>query len=360
MEIYNEKKTYLVGATKSLDSTGTLTDATEGNHENGSNTPIDPEVEMWSEANDNWSYLFIHHTKVPLVNKVLQKHFVTFIHKTVVFRREDKRIRKDEKPTVSGLLFVQGKCDRVQAFLRDYFPGLLLVKDCSTNRVAVIPDSVMQSFMRVAQVAPTRIRLMPHPYGYYAEGNPLVRITSGILSGLEGYRIRISRDKCLITSIGGMTVAISGIHKESFENLDEYVRLRREQLRGKDTSTYVSLTPLQMEIDACFFTPQNELDVLAMADRLTPWIIRAKEDLRKKEFDEAVEISLFILEEAGSRFLHAYRLGSLLEMRRQCVQADGILTAALGNEDVSADLKEIIETQKQSLLVRFPFLPISE
>lgn len=360
MEINDDKKTYLVGVTMSLDSTGTLANATEGKHENGSNVPIDPEVGLWSEADDDWSYLFIHHTKVASVNKILQERFITFVHTTVVFRREGKHIRKNEKPTVSGLLFVQGKCDRIQAVLRDYFPGLLLVKDCSTKQVAVISNHVMQSFMRVAQVAPTRIRFMPHPYDYYAVGNPLVKITSGVLSGLEGYRIRLSRDKCLITSIGGMAVAISGIHKESFENLDEYVRLRREHLRSKDTSTYVSLTPLQAEIDACFFTPQTELDVLAIASHLTPWIVRAKEDLRKKEFDEAVEISLFILEEVGSRFLHAYQLGNLWEMRQHCVQADGILTTALRHEDVSSDLKEVIETQRQSLLVRFPFLPIDE
>ena len=358
MEIYDEKKTYLVGVTMSLDSTGTFTNAKGGKHENGSNAEIDPEVGVLSEAGDDWSYLFIHHTKVSLVDKVLQKRFITFIHKTIVFRRESKHIRKDEKPTVSGLLFVQGKCSQIQAVLQDYFPSLRLVRDCSTKKVAVIPDKVMQPFMQVAQLSPTRIRFMPHPFDYYAEGNPLVKITSGVLSGMEGYRIRVSRDKCLITSIGGMAVAISGIHKESFENLDEYVRLRREQLRVNDASTYVSLTPLQTEIDACFFTPQNELDVLAIANHLVPWIIRATDSLRSKDFDKAVEISLFILEEVGSRFLHVYKLGGVREIRQLCKQADEVLAATLSHTDVSTDLKEIVETQRQSLAVRFPFLPV--
>lgn len=100
---------------------------------------------------------------------------------------------------------------------------------------------------------------MPHSFDYYSVGNPLVRITSGILSGLEGYRIRISRDKCLVTSIGGMTVAIGGIYKESFENLDEYVRLRRKQLEKIRQSSYVTFTPLQKEIDGCFFITPKQL-----------------------------------------------------------------------------------------------------
>ena len=75
--------------------------------------------------------------------------------------------------------------------------------------------------MKVAQVEPTRIRFMPNAFGHYAKGNPLLRITSGPLAGMEGYKIRIARDKCFVTTLGGMTVAIGGIHRDSFENLED-------------------------------------------------------------------------------------------------------------------------------------------
>ena len=61
---------------------------------------------------------------------------------------------------------------------------------------------------------------MPHPLEYYSVGHPLVKITSGVLDGLEGYQIRISRNKCLITTMGGLTIAIGGVYKENFENVD--------------------------------------------------------------------------------------------------------------------------------------------
>lgn len=62
----------------------------------------------------------------------------------------------------------------------------------------------------------SRLRIMRHPFDYYAEGNTLVRMTSGDVCGLEGYRIRIARDRRLVVNVGGVAVAISDIHKETF------------------------------------------------------------------------------------------------------------------------------------------------
>lgn len=65
----------------------------------------------------------------------------------------------------------------------------------------------------------SRLRLMQHPFDYYAEGNILVRMTSGDSCGLEGYRIRIARDRKLVVNVDGLAVAIGGIHNDSFEEV---------------------------------------------------------------------------------------------------------------------------------------------
>lgn len=323
-----------------------------------------PEVEECTEVKDgdSWCYLFIHHSKVDMVSKRLEKeHFPVFVHRSIVYRRENRRILKEEQPTISGLVFIRGNAGEIQEFLEKSFNNLHLVNDCSTGKIAVIPDSVMRPFMKVSEVTPTRIRFMPHTFGYYSEGNPLVRITSGILTGMEGYRIRIAREKCLVTSIGGMTVAIGGIHRESFENLDEYMRQRREQLKSDKESSYATFTPLRKEIDACFFTPQNQLDVMAMAETLAPWMTRVKLARLEKEFDKVAEIALFLLEEIGSCFsgLHDNpKFGGMRSMANICREADHALLIIMGSEDVSTDLKEIVETGRESLAIRFPFLPI--
>lgn len=332
--------------------------------DNESGMVSDPEVKVCTEVKDvaPWCYLFVHHSKVDMVSKRLEKeHFPVFVHRSIVYRRENKRILKEEQPTISGLVFIQGNANEIQKLLKKDFSNLHLVNDCSTGKIAVIADSVMQPFMQVSEVVPTRIRFMPHTFDYYSEGNTLIRITSGILTGMEGYRIRIARDKCLVTSVGGMTVAIGGIHRESFENMDEYVRQRREQLKNDKEPSYITFTPLQQEIDACFFTPRNQLDVIALTELLNPWMTRVKLARIEKRFDDAVEITLFLLEEIGNRFTPLYgnpRMGDMKSLLTICRKADSTLLGIVGSEDVSTDLKEIVESGRESLAIRFPFLPI--
>jgi len=310
----------------------------------------------------SWCYLFVHHRQVDIVRAQLQRRrYPVFVHKSIVYKRENKHITKIEKPTISGLLFVQGDGNEIQAYLKEFFSNLYLVKDCSKGKIAAIPDHVMQPFMKVSDAYPTRIRFMPHPIDYYSKGNTLIRITSGVLTGLEGYRIRISRDKCLVTTLEGMTVAIGGIHRESFENLDEYVHIRREQMRQTEKRADVIFTPLQQEIDRCFFIPQNQLDVMAMAENLRPWVARMKAGLQERLFGEALEMALFILEETGNRFQAAYTKGDISKMDDMTAisrEAGNVLASMAGDADCPTDLKETAEAGRESLAIRYPFLPI--
>lgn len=197
--------------------------ANGGENDSEPDTHSDPEVEVVPPSNskDTWSYLFLHHKKLDIVNERIKPHFNTFIHKQTVYVRHNNKVHKDEKPTISGLLFVQGNWREIQTFLNDNFIGLHLVNDRAKGRVAQIHDAEMRPFMQVAQVEPTRIRFMPNAFDHYAKGNPLLRITSGPLAGMEGYKIRIARDKCFVTTLGGMTVAIGGVHRDTFENIED-------------------------------------------------------------------------------------------------------------------------------------------
>lgn len=347
----------------SLDSTETLTNAQEGAFNNEVKTDFTSKRRTLPQCQELevWCYLFVHHKKIDTVRAKLEAHFQTFVHRNVVYKRENKLIKKEERPTVAGLLFVRGKVQEIQAFFSENFFGLHLIKDCSTKDIAIIPDRVMQSFMKISEVNPTRIRFMPHSFGHYSTGNTLVRLTSGPLVGFEGYRIRIARDKCLVTSLGGMTIAIGGIHKDSFENIDEYVRQRRIRLQERVRFPKVALTPSQSKIEACFFMPQNQLDILIIAEKLNHWIIMAKSLKTDKDFEGAVEIALFILKEIGSHYQSIYgntRIGDFTELDIVCHSADYVLKSILESEDVSVDLKEIVETEKQFLVTCFPFLPI--
>lgn len=346
-----------------LYSSGTQSKA-KGKFDNGVEAVSAPEEKncTYAEEREPWSYMFIHHRKVDMVSRILEKkNYPVFVHKSIVETREENSLQRNERQTIPGLLFVQGDGEEIQKFLKESYTGLYLVKDCSRGEIATIPDSVMQPFMQISRVSPTRIRFMPHAFDYYSKGNTLIRITSGVLSGLEGYRIRISRDKCLVTTIGGMTIAIGGIHQESFENLDEYLHQRREHLKTENRASKNIFTPLQQEIDQCFFTPQNQLDVMAIAKSLDTWTIRMKRNLAEKRFDEATEIALFMLEEVGSRFQsvkNSAEIESIDDIMAICREADRVLRAVADSEDVSVDLKEIVEAERGALVIRYPFLPI--
>lgn len=171
-------------------------------------------------AQTSWCYLFVHHSKVNSFTVKLERDSIRyFIHKTVVYQRRKRTrgIHSIEKPTVSGLIFLQGLPSELQQYLDINFPNQHLVNNCSTHLPAVIPASTMESFMSVLESSPDRVRFLLRPFMYYAGGNIKLRITSGDLAGIEGYVIRIDRDRHLVMDIGGMAVAISGVHCEKFE-----------------------------------------------------------------------------------------------------------------------------------------------
>lgn len=349
----------------SLDSIDTLSVANEGKNDNGSDTSFDQGKEVMAESDCSpWHYLFVHRMKLDAVNDKLKEKFNTFIHRSVIYKQEKNHVKKTESPTISGLIFVQGESREIQEFLKDNYMNIYLVSDCSTKKTATIPDKIMRPFMQISLVGENRIRFMPNPFEYYAKGNVPVRITSGVLAGLEGYRIRISRDRCFVTTVGNITIAINGVYKENFENIDEYVRHRKEeeeQQTDRKTAADVTFTAVQTEIDKCFFQPLTELDVIAIAGSLEPWIVKAQYALEEKRFEEGIEIASFILEETGNRFkaLHTNRkAGTLKDILSVCRKADDILLSAMNHPDAPTDTKYRILSERESLAIRHSFLPI--
>ena len=190
-----------------------------GQHDGAGGKPPAERGAAPSAGCTSWCYLFAHHARVAVVEGMLRERFCTFVHRTTVYRKENKKVREQERPTISGLIFVQGDKADIQQFLDARLPGLRLATDCSTRATAVIADDRMRPFMQL-DPGRNRIRLMPHPIGYYSEGHPLVKLTQGLLAGFEGYLVRISRNKCLVTSMGGITVAISGVGKASLDEAE--------------------------------------------------------------------------------------------------------------------------------------------
>lgn len=321
-------------------------------------TSIDPNLEEGrgaggeAGAGTSWCYMFIHNRDAAKFSEYAASEagFKTFVHRTLNYKKPTEKFGDVEggRPTISGLLFIQGNEKKIKNYLRAYFPQYHVVNDCSTRRTAVIPDMVMQAFMKVSSADPTKIRFMLNPLNHYAKGNTLVRVMTGPMAGLEGYIIRIDRDRRLVMGVGDMTVAIGGVHKEHFEAVED---IARQLNKGIDPDQKRELSELQTSIDKSLFAPASFNDVLVVATNLELWQDRAAEYFSRRAYQRAAEILPFLLEEIGYYFSGLYgkkeldiqpvlNIGKRISQKINTILMDGLVP-----EDVRADLQSAYDEQ---------------
>lgn len=303
-------------------------------------------------AGTSWCYMFIHNKEAAKFSEYAASEagFKTFVHRTLNYKKPTEQYGDVEggRPTISGLLFIQGNEKKIKNYLRAYFPQYHVVNDCSTRRTAVIPDMVMQAFMKVSSADPTKIRFMLNPLNHYAKGNTLVRVMTGPMAGLEGYIIRIDRDRRLVMGVGDMTVAIGGVHKEHFEAVED---VARQLNKGIDPDQKRELSELQASIDKSLFAPASFNDVLVVATNLELWQDRAAEYFSRRAYQRAAEILPFLLEEIGYYFSGLYgkkeldiqpvlNIGKRISQKINTILMDGLVP-----EDVRADLQSAYDEQ---------------
>ena len=389
-----------------------------------------------SQAPAPWSYLFIRNRDAENFSLKAETEggFKTFVHRTIITeatgktsgghsdKRKSKRLSGDRtsgkspnvesdnlatettsdnqeikptgksategRPTISGLIFIQGKTKVIKKYLWERFPQYHLVNDCSTRKAAVIPDSVMQPFMRIANTDPSRIRFLVNPLTHYAEGNTLVEIMTGPLAGLQGYIIRIDRDRKLVIGVGDMTVAIGGVHKENFEKVEEVARavnirqrarrqVEQRRLReGIEANVNVNvnadvapqppdprlLTPIQQKVDTAFFTPETFNDILVITTNIELWTERARRLIQAGNLADASEILTFLLEEIGYWFTTSYKKKSidLTPVKRAGNNAYKTALTILDNKHLPERTRQDLETNLDSQMLRHGYIFITK
>ena len=353
-----------------------------------------------------WSYLFIRKRDAEYFSLKAETEggFRTFIHRTIITDASGKSEKgkpngsaqdrdgttataTEGRPTISGLIFIQGKTKVIRKYLWERFPQYHLVNDCSTRKAAVIPDSVMQPFMRIANTDPSRIRFLVNPLTHYAEGNTLVEIMTGPLAGLQGYIIRIDRDRKLVIGVGDMTVAIGGVHKENFEKVEEVARAvnTRQRARrqaeqekrclreGIEANVNVNadvapqppdprlLTPIQQKVDTAFFTPETFNDILVITTNIELWTERARRLIQAGNLADASEILTFLLEEIGYWFTNIYKKKSidLTPVKKAGNNAYKTALTILDNKHLPERTRQDLETNLDSQMLRHGYLFIA-
>lgn len=369
----------------------------ETDMETPASTDMEPTRDQ-SQAPVPWSYLFIRKRDAEYFSLKAETEggFRTFIHRTIITDESGKSAKgkpngsaqdkeasngtTEGRPTISGLIFIQGKTKVIRKYLWERFPQYHLVNDCSTRKAAVIPDSVMQLFMRIAGTDPSRIRFLVNPLTHYAEGNTLVEIMTGPLAGLQGYIIRIDRDRKLVIGVGDMTVAIGGVHKENFEKVEEVARAvnirqrarrQAEQRRLRErieanVNADVALqppdprllTPIQQKVDTAFFTPETFNDILVITTNIELWTERARRLIQAGNLADASEILTFLLEEIGYWFTNIYKKKSidLTPVKKAGNKAYKTALTILDNKHLPERTRQDLETNLDSQILRHGYL----
>lgn len=148
-----------------------------------------------------------------------------FVHKSAVytFGKHDNEPTREYTLTPIGLVFLKGTTERLKRFLADSLPTLHLVNDKATGRAAEIPDAQMQPFRLAVETQPDNITYLDNPIAHF-RGKTHIRMLTGTFRGVDGYLVRVRRDRKLVMGVAGITVAIGGIHNDRFEILEEEVK----------------------------------------------------------------------------------------------------------------------------------------
>ena len=214
----------------------------------------------------------------------------------------------------------------------------------------------MQPFMRITKVSPERIRFLLHPYHYYARNRILLRITTGEMAGLEGYIIRIDRDRRLVMNIGGMSVAISGVHAEHFEEVEQ----ENTSLTDGNIFYQRNLQERQVLIDRYFHPVKSDNDVASQAENIDYLRKYVLDEMHQSHItiNDAWNIYSFIIEEIGyyySPFLEQFK-DSLAPIMREGSKILTEMQHIIASPNLIPDAKSRYEADYQRILLQYEYL----
>lgn len=173
--------------------------------------------QMTNEENTSWSYVILRGGQIrPFVSKMYDCKVSTYVYKV-----PSKTSTGATTMIPTGLVFVHGSEVKLKEVLSKTFSTVKLAQNHNDKSIATIPDWKMQPVMEAATQTPDRIFFLNRSMQFYAKDHHYVRLLSGSFKGFEGYYFRIHHDHKLVTDLGGLALAIGGVHNEEREILSQ-------------------------------------------------------------------------------------------------------------------------------------------
>lgn len=130
--------------------------------------------------------------------------------------------KKEYKPAISGLLFVNTTESRIQEF-KQGLPYLQYMMDFRSHKKIIIPEKQMKDFIAVAGSMDEQLLYLPPEELDLSKGTP-VRILGGKFKGQEGIFMKIkgARDRRVVIAIQGVVaVALATVSPNLVEPLEK-------------------------------------------------------------------------------------------------------------------------------------------
>jgi len=152
-----------------------------------------------------------------LLDEINVQSFIPMKYKEVV---ENEQKKKLEVPVVSNLIFIcstRAFLDEYQATRRSNEVPIRYMRDFNTKQPVIVNDQDMHFFIQTVKLSNKNLLYLRDNIEKFSS-HPKVRVTCGQFEGVEGYAVRIRRDRKVVILLHGViAVAISGIHYSLLE-----------------------------------------------------------------------------------------------------------------------------------------------
>ncbi len=185
----------------------------------------------------NWYALRVTYCREMIVKRRLDacgiESFVPMRYKETVC---GQRRRRTLVAAVHNLLFVHTTAEQLRTIASDPRLPVRTITDRTTGSTLIVPDKQMRDFIAVAG-NPDEQHIYLDPDSTELRRGDRVRITGGLLAGVEGEFMRIRGDRRVVVSIAGvMAVATAFIHPSLIEALEPQRKTPAEKLAPHRTA----------------------------------------------------------------------------------------------------------------------------
>ncbi|WP_321332870.1 UpxY family transcription antiterminator [uncultured Bacteroides sp.] len=177
---------------------------------------------MYAIQSAQWFVLRTNYSReLKVMKQLADKNIQCFIpmkYKNIIKDEQRKRIKV---PYIHNMVFVNIARNILDSFIAqsDFNCPVSYMKKNNSNEPIIIPQQEMNNFMLVAGCNQENLIFLNDGIEKFAQSDQ-VRVIGGLLEGLEGYVVRIRRDRKVVVSLQGVVaVAISGIHPSLLEKI---------------------------------------------------------------------------------------------------------------------------------------------